>query len=457
MAVHLDLAGRLARRRFRPALYIKRFLPRTLLGRSLLIIVSPLILLQVITTYAFYQSHWELVIRRLSSGVAGDVAMAVDLFQQYPDEPDRRRLLWLMRANMDLKVSFAAGQLLPSKPPPKGNELLDVWLRNALIERVGRPFHIDWTIGTDPREIHVRIQLPEGVLLVIASRERLFNTRTYIFILWMVGSSLILFAVAMLFMRNQVRPLRRLAQASDSFGKGRDIPGFKPEGATEVRQAGAAFNLMRGRIRRQIQQRTEMLAGVSHDLRTPLTRMKLQLAMLGDGPEVNDLKSDVAEMERMIGGYLAFARGAGEEEAVDTELSRLLGEVVGNARRDGAVVDLHTEGRIMLPLRPEAFRRCLGNLIANATRYGRHVWVQAARRGESVQITIDDDGPGVPPTQRDDVFKPFYRIDQSRNPETGGVGLGLTIARDVVHRHGGEIALDDSPYGGLRVRLGLPV
>jgi two-component system osmolarity sensor histidine kinase EnvZ len=455
MAANLDLAGRPSRRRFRPALYVKRFLPRTLLGRSLLIIVTPLILLQVITTYSFYDSHWELVIRRLSSGLAGDIAMAMDLMRRRPGGEEQDRLLWLMRINMGLQVDFAEGEILPSTPPPKRNELVDIWLRNALRERIQRPFHIGWM--PERREVRVDVLMADGVLHVVASRERLFNTRTYIFILWMVGSSLILFMVAMLFMRNQVRPLRRLAQAADSFGKGRDVPNFKPEGATEARQAAAAFNLMRGRIRRQIQQRTEMLAGVSHDLRTPLTRMKLQLAMLGDGPEVADLKSDVAEMERMIGGYLAFARGEGVEEAVDTELSQLLGEVVGNAGRDGAVIDLHVEGRIVLPLRPEAFRRCFGNLVGNATRYGGHVWVRAARRGDAVEVTIDDDGPGIPASQYEDVFKPFYRIDPSRNPATGGVGLGLSIARDVVHRHGGEISLEQSPYGGLRVRLGLPV
>ena len=455
MAVIPRIADKAARRRLRPAVYIKRILPRTLLGRSLLIIFTPLILLQVITTYAFYQSNWNLVIRRLSSGLAGDVAMAVDTAALYPGEAERARLVQLARLNMDLRLSFTPGKILSNEPLPKGNELLDPWLRNALNENLNRPFQIEWKPAL--RQVYVHVQLADGVMHVAASRERLFNSRIYVFILWMVGSSLVLFAVAMMFMRNQVRPVRRLGQAADSFGKGREVPDFKLEGATEVRQAAAAFNAMRERIRRQIAQRTEMLAGVSHDLRTPLTRMKLQLAMLGDGPEVTDLRSDVADMEKMIDGYLAFARGEGDETARDTDLAELMTEVVALARRHGTPVDLHTEGDITLPLQPNAFKRCLGNLVGNATRHGTHVWLRAAARGELVEITVDDDGEGIPEPQRAEVFRPFYRIDQSRNPETGGVGLGLTIARDVIHRHGGEIRLEDSPHGGLRVRLRLPI
>ncbi|MEX2009649.1 MAG: ATP-binding protein, partial [Dongiaceae bacterium] len=253
------------------------------------------------------------------------------------------------------------------------------------------------------------------------------------------------------------RPIRRLAAAADDFGKGRAVPDFKLEGATEVRQAAAAFNLMRNRIRRQIAQRTDMLAGVSHDLRTPLTRMKLQLAMLGDGPEVADLHADVAEMEKMLGGYLAFARGEGAEQPVPTDLGLLLRDLVAGALRDGATIELEAEPGLVVPLRPDAFRRCLTNLIGNARRHARTVAIRATRRGAAIEVTVDDDGPGIPPDQREEVFRPFYRLDLSRNPETGGVGLGLTIARDVIRGHGGELVLTDSPLGGLRARLRLPV
>ena len=268
---------------------------------------------------------------------------------------------------------------------------------------------------------------------------------------------MILFGVAVIFMRNQVRPIRRLAAAADEFGKGRDAPRFKPEGATEVRQAASAFISMRDRIQAQITQRTKMLAGVSHDLRTPLTRMKLQLEMAEKPDDMEDLKRDIAEMEHMLEGYLAFARGEGDEQPRSTNISSMLSDVVESAKRKGAEVDLHTEGDIILPVRPNAFKRCIINLVDNADRYATHVSVRAGKRGEAIEVTIDDDGPGIPKDKFEDVFKPFFRLDESRNQVTGGVGLGLTIARDVVRGHGGEISLDVSPLGGLRARLTLPI
>ena len=273
----------------------------------------------------------------------------------------------------------------------------------------------------------------------------------------MVGVSLVLFAIATLFMRNQVRPLRRLAISADRFGRGLDVPDFKQAGALEVRQAASAFTLMRERIQRQISQRTEMLAGVSHDLRTPLTRIKLQLALMTDHPDIANIQTDINDMETMLEGYLAFARGEGGENAVAVNLGALLDEVVASARREGAAIDLHVEGDMVLPLRRDAFKRALVNLLSNSQRHAEHISVRAGRRNDGVVITIDDDGPGIPPDKREEVFRPFYRLDTSRNRETGGVGLGLAISRDVIRGHGGNIALDASPLGGLRVRIRLPL
>jgi two-component system osmolarity sensor histidine kinase EnvZ len=299
--------------------------------------------------------------------------------------------------------------------------------------------------------------MTDSVLHLIISRKRLFSSTTYVFVIWMVGTSLILFGVATIFMRNQVKPIRRLAVAADNFGKGRDVTQFKPEGAREVRQAASAFLAMRERISRQISQRTDMLAGVSHDLRTPLTRMKLQLAMIKQTDGAKELSSDVDEMEHMLEGYLAFARGEGTETPRSSDVSTVLNEVVTQAHRKSKAVDLHTEGELIVPLRPQAFKRCMTNLIDNAIRYANHVTVRAGTRGNAIEITVDDDGPGIPEDQREDVFKSFYRIDNSRNPETGGVGLGLTIARDVIRSHGGDITLSDSPLSGLRARVRLPL
>ncbi|MBT3360919.1 MAG: HAMP domain-containing protein, partial [Rhodospirillales bacterium] len=258
-------------------------------------------------------------------------------------------------------------------------------------------------------------------------------------------------------MRNQVKPIRRLAIAANNFGMGREVTGFKPEGANEVRQAASAFLAMRERILRHIGQRTEMLAGVSHDLRTPLTRMKLQLEMAGDIDGTDEMKTDVDEMEHMLESYLAFARGEGAEPTKPTNLTDLLQEVAAQARRKGEAIDLHSEGEIALPLRPNAIKRALTNLVGNALQYADHVAVNAGRRGDAIEIVIDDNGPGIPEDKRDDVFKPFYRLDTARKPGSGGTGLGLAIARDVVRGHGGDIELDDAPGGGLRARIRLPL
>jgi two-component system osmolarity sensor histidine kinase EnvZ len=441
----------------RTSVVLKRMLPRSLLGRSLLIIVTPLILLQVVSTWVFYDSHWETVTRRLSGSIAGDIAAVIKLMEAASGPEEYPRIFAIAEETMQLEMTLRPGRILRLNPLLMRETLVDRKLATALADIVQRPFLID--TRSLEKYIEIQVQLPDGVLHVVAPRRRLFSSTTYVFILWMVGTSLVLFAVATVFMRNQIRPLRRLARAVDDFGKGRETGDFRLEGATEVRRAAAAFNLMRYRVTRQIIQRTEMLAGVSHDLRTPLTRMKLLLAMLPESQEVADLKADVAEMEKMIGGYLAFARGEGTEQPVETDLTMLLKDVVGSALREGtATIDLHTEEDSMpVLLRPAAFKRCIGNLIANAQRYARTVSIRAGHRGEAIEITIDDDGPGIPPEQREEVFKPFHRIDRSRNPETGGIGLGLTIARDVIRSHGGDLVLTDSPSGGLRARLRLPI
>src|SRR5690606_7463085 len=345
--------------------------------------------------------------------------------------------------------------MLPAPAPPRVRTLVEARLEEALNERLQDPFVID--SRTVRGHVEIWVQLPEGVLRALVTDERLFSSTTYIFILWTIGSSVLLFGIAVVFMRNQVKPIRRLAHAAESFGKGQEVRDFKPEGATEVRQAAAAFINMRDRIKRQIQQRTEMLAGVSHDLRTPLTRMKLQLEMLPDVPEAEFLQADVAEMEHMVEGYLAFARGEGQETPAPSDLGGLLRDVVAQMTRDGRTIDLHVEQDLTLPLRRDAMRRCFTNLLANAQRHGRHVAVTAGRRKGRIEVTIDDDGPGIPPERHEDVFKPFFRLEQSRNPATGGAGLGLTIARDVARSHGGDVTLDTAPGGGLRARVWLPV
>jgi two-component system osmolarity sensor histidine kinase EnvZ len=335
------------------------------------------------------------------------------------------------------------------------NRILDQNLTQALSERLSYPFRIDTALPGD--WVEIRVQLASGVAVARVHRDRLTSATTTYFVLAMVGASLVLLAIALLFLRNQIRPINRLAEAADAFGKGRDVPNFKGWGAVEVRQAAAAFNTMRGRLRRFVAQRTEMLAGVSHDLRTPLTRMRLQIAMLPESPSTGNLKSDVDEMEAMVNGYLAFARNQDTEVAVETDLPRLLYQVVNNARRQGARVELATAGDLVVPLHPNAFLRCMTNLVDNARQYAGRIAISAARVGNIIEILVDDDGPGIPPEKREVVFQPYRRLDESRPRSASGLGLGLAIARDVVRSHGGDIVLDTAPMGGLRAQLRLPV
>lgn len=434
-------------------LAIKRVLPKTLYGRALMIIVMPLILLQVVSAWIFYDRHWDTVTWRLSNSLAGDVANVIEQLRRNPEAQDE--IFEAVRWNMELDFSLQPGEILPNQPHGLSGSL-DLLLAKALEERVRRPFVID--SSSFRQQLILKIQLRDAVLSVVVPGSRLFSSTTYIFILWMVGTSLVLFAVASIFMRNQVRPIRRLARAVESFGKGREVEeNFKPEGAMEVRQAAGAFNLMSERIRRQIRQRTDMLSGVSHDLRTPLTRMKLQLAILGDSKETEELTANVAEMEKMIQDYLTFARGEGGEKSVEHDVGDLVQDLATQWQAGGIALDCHVEGRIVTWLKPNAFRRCVDNLIANASRYGSQVWVQAGRRGDMIEVLVDDNGPGIPPEEREDAFRPFYRLDRSRNAATGGTGLGLSISRDVARTHGGDILLEESPHGGLRARIQLPL
>lgn len=439
----------------RPGQMIKPILPKSLFGRSLMIIITPLVLLQVVSTWVFFDRHWDTITRRLASSIAGDIAWVLEEMSEGLGAKERAALFTQTRHHKGLQIVLRPNQILPNQKPDYTG-IIDSTMAHALQERVQRPFMLD-TSSFKTRVI-IDIQMPSGVLSIIVPGKRLFSSTTYIFVLWMVGTSLVLFAVASIFMRNQVRPIRRLAEAADAFGKGGEMSqDFRIQGATEVRIAATAFNRMRERINRQIRQRTDMLSGVSHDLRTPMTRIKLQLAMLPDSPEIEDLKSDLTEMEQMIEGYLTFARGDGDEKSVETDLSDVIAESVATWRRNGTSIDLHVEDEINLPLKRKAFGRCIDNLIANASKYGDHIWVRAGRRRNDIEIVIDDDGPGIPETERQNVFRPFYRVEESRNRETGGTGLGLAIARDIARAHGGDITLDTSPQDGLRARIRLPV
>ena len=435
---------------------LKGLLPRTLQARTILIISAPIVILIFVTTTIFYERHWDTVTRRLALGVAGELALISDHLETLRGVGVLDEFLASAQHELLLHVTFAPGAAVGTgqRRTSFQNRILDAQLAQALRERLEQPTRFDTVSQPDYVAIHV--QLEDGVLSVLVPRDRLTSTSTIVFILWMVIVSLILAGIAILFLRNQIRPIRALSAAADAFGKGRDVPDLKPSGAIEVRRAAHAFNTMRRRIQRFVTQRVEMLAGVSHDLRTPLTRMRLQLALLPPGDEADALAHDLDQMEAMVEGYLAYARNQDAEVAVETDLGALLERVVAAARRHGAEIALDTDSRLTVPLHPNAFRRCITNLIDNAHRYAQHTAVTARRVGSVIEIAVDDDGPGIPEAQREEVFRPFRRLDASRNPETGGVGLGLAIARDVARSHGGEILLARAPLGGLRALLRLP-
>jgi two-component system, OmpR family, osmolarity sensor histidine kinase EnvZ len=434
---------------------LKRVLPRSLLGRSLLMILVPLVLLQAVALQIYYGSHLNLVYRRLSDSLAGEINFTLALIERRPDPAYRAWAVALAQREFGITLQLEPGAVL-RHTGARVNVLgpMDDDLEQALRQTLHDRFNMDWTY--DRSAVLIRVQLPDGVVNILTPRKRVDLGTIWLFVGWVVGTSVLLFGIAALFMRNQVRGIRRLADAVEAFGIGRDPGPIHPEGAVEVRRASTAFNRMQERIRRFLTQRTEMLAGVSHDLRTPLTRIRLALAMLPPRPDQADdlaeITADVGEMERMIEAYLAFARGEGTEQAEPADLSALLEEVAADARRAGARVDLDVPPTLPLRLRADAVRRALTNLVDNARRHAKHVVLAAAPMGgRSVLVTVDDDGPGIPRERRESVFRPF------ESDSAGGTGLGLTIARDIVRAHGGEIVLEDSPLGGLRARIRLPV
>jgi two-component system osmolarity sensor histidine kinase EnvZ len=432
---------------------LKRFMPQSLLGRTLLIMLVPLVIVQAVALQIFYGSHLGLVSRRLSGSIAGEIAFVIDLMNNMPDQADRDMVLRLAKRQFITDMKLEPGAVL--EPYRRVNVIgpMDDDLEAALHEKFKIPFTMDWSYN--PQTVLIRLQLPDGVLDVEAPRKRLATGTIWLFVGWLVGTALLLFTIAALFMRNQVRAIRRLARAAEAFGRGRDVGPIRPEGASEVRQAATAFNRMQERIRRFLAQRTEMLAGVSHDLRTPLTRLRLALAMLPRTPEleqdVSEMTADVEEMDRMIGAYLAFARGEGTEQAEAVNLGSLLDDIAAGARRAGTHLDLNVPEPVTLKLRADAMKRAITNLIDNARRHARHVVLAAVQQGRSVLVTVDDDGPGIAVDRRESVFRPF------ESGSVDGTGLGLTIARDIVRAHGGEIFLEDSPLGGLRACIRLPV
>ena len=458
-AAQTGVAGFL-RRSGRVALgLVADLMPKGLYARALIIIIAPIVLLQCVVAYTFMERHWQAVTRRLVEATVKDIAAINDLYDEYNRNDDYGQLIELSRDR--LKLSF---QVLPAGPlPPEQRRpffaLLDEALYREISLQIRHPFWID-TVGNSGN-VEIRIKRDRHVLRFVARRNQTYASNSHIFLVWMVGTSVVLLCVAILFLRNQIRPILRLADAADAFGKGRPTPAnFTPRGAREVRAAAQSFIEMRDRIKSHVEQRTTMLAGISHDLRTILTRYKLQLALLGDAPEVRAMNADVDEMWHMLEDYLAFTRGDGGEEAKPTNLRELLEEIYEDAQIYGVPIELKLRRHrkdLVLPLKRQAFKRAITNLVSNAATYGNRIVIRAATERGFLRVEVDDDGPGIPPEERENVFKPFYRLDQARSSSTGHSGLGLAIARDIAISHGGNVILGESSMGGLRAVIRVPL
>ncbi len=429
--------------------------PKSLFWRFFLILFFPLMLLQVVMSTFFYDNHWDTISRRLASGIVGEIETAVHLYEMYPDEEETKALFEQLSSNLQMQIDFETGKKLQYPLPKSHNSMMVSALRRSL-DGIKSPYWIDEF--EDGKYVQISIETNQGVFTIRVPSKRFFSSTIYVFLLWMIGFSLLLFVIAFVFMKNQIRPMSRLSKAATEFGMGGEVKNFKPEGALEVRRAGEAFLDMKNRIQRYLNERTRMLAGISHDLRTPLTRMKLQLSMMEyDGIQgIDELLSDIDEMEHMIEGYLSFTKGEGRESPVLVEAGELLKNLVQKLRRNGQVIDLHIEGKQQICVRPREMTRAIMNILTNADRYAKTASVRAGARIGYYEIIVDDDGPGISKDDREAVFRAFYRLDDSRNTKTGGVGLGLTIARDTIFSHGGDILLEDSPLGGLRVRVRIP-
>jgi two-component system osmolarity sensor histidine kinase EnvZ len=435
--------------------FFRRNLPRGLFARSLLIIVLPMLILQTVLVFVFMERHWQMVTNRLSAAVTRDIASVIDLMDKMPNQ--EAEIIRIADERMGLTVELLPPGKLPPRKPIPFFSILDQTLSRQINNQINRPFWLDTSLG--PKDVEIRVVIDDGrILSVVTRRDRTFASNSHIFLIWMFGTSLVLLIISILFLRGQIRPILSLARAAESFGKGqKPAEPYHPRGAVEVRKAGLAFMQMRERIERQIEQRTAMLSGVSHDLRTILTRFRLQLAIAEDRKDLESLNRDVDDMNAMLDGYLDFARGQTEEAEGLLDLAALLQQLEETAELHGKSLTSMIDGPTRVKVRPNSFTRLITNLAANAWRHGNNVKIEARSSGRFLTITVDDDGPGIPAEMREEVFKPFFRLDEARNLDASGTGLGLAIARDIARSHGGDVTLTESAMGGLRAAVRVPV
>ena len=429
---------------------IKKILPQTLLGRSILILVVPLIILQIIITVIFYNRHWDTITRHRTIDFVKDITLVVESFEKNKSRENQVWILSNVSEKLQLQTIYTENKKLSFEKDKQKTSKLEKYLLENL-DPLGKKFNLN--INNKKKLITVMVEVNNGILEFRANKKRIYSSTTYIFILWMVSASIILFIVALLFLKNQIKPIRKLAIAVDRFGKGKNIQNFKPSGAKEVRRVSNAFKIMKDRIENSITQRNKMFSSISHDIRTILTRMKLNLEL--HKLDKGGLKKDLIEMEEMVEEYLKYAKGEEKEKIQKINIVNLLNSI--KKRYSKKNISFKNDKKINISIRLNSIKRCINNILSNSLKFSKKVEISCNKKKDYVEIIIDDDGPGIPKSERKKVLQPFDRVEDSRNRNTGGIGLGITIAADIINNHGGNFLLEQSPLGGLRAKIYLPI
>ncbi len=437
--------------------FLERHFPRDLYRRAMIILIVPIVLMQLIAAGIFLDRHWDQMTKVLGRALSNEIGMLLSLYEKSDKSPAAfTGIRTMARERLRIDMNILSPATLPGQGDIPFYALFDTKMQKYLARETGKPFWVD--SNAPGNTVDIRVQTNPGIVIqFIAEEERSYAASTPGFLALMLLSSALLSTIAVIFLRNQVRPIIELARAAQSFGLGREVGNFSPRGAAEVRLAGQSFLDMKRRIARHVEQRTAMLAGVSHDLRTIITRFRLELALLGDNPKTRLLKEDVDEMQHMLEDYMNFVRGDGDEASDSINLPEAVARAVAKVNRDTNKIEIASLPTMAVQVKPNAFQRLLANILSNAARHGTLVRVSGEVRDDRLWIYVDDDGPGIPEDKREAVFRPFVRLDTGRNIDDAGTGLGLAIALDIAHAHGGDILLEDAPLGGLRVALKIPV
>ena len=429
---------------------IKKIIPSTLIGRSIIIIFVPIIVIVLLTSFVFYQTSWSIISKRLTESVAADINVLVKLI----NSDLTNNAINIANQDFKMKINIIKNkQLLSSKYNLKSGILSN--RLNQSLSNLKKKF--DYDLSNLENGVLIYIQIQEDILEINVDKDRLYSESAFVFLLWMIFASIILFFMSYFLMSRQLRPLKRLAIIAETFGRGLDAPDIKTAGAYEIRQTANAFNQMRTRIKRFLKQRTEMLAGVSHDLRTPLTRMKLQISLMKDEKAKSELEVDVNEMTSMLDSYVSFVKTESPEPIETIIINELIGDIVKTFEKNGVELIIKEKNTIQTSGRQIQLKRAFNNIIDNSQRYAKKIEIILYTNEKDCVIEFNDDGEGIPRDKYEDVFKPFFTLDPSRNKLKGESGLGLTITRDIIRSHGGDVKLSDSNLGGLQLKVLLPL